>query len=96
MQFAYGRKPPTPTPRRGASVLAFAAALDPLGSPPSESNDYVSAVKASDLTVALKGDPMPTPWEPALHETMRRTGRAIYEETVADQLMADLTGWLGL
>ena len=59
-------------------------------------DDYVSAVKASDLTVALKGDPMPTPWEPALHETMRRTGRAIYEETVADQLMADLTGWLGL
>ena len=55
-------------------------------------NDYVSGVKASDLTVSLKGDPMPTPWEPALHETMRRTGRAIYEETVADQLLADLSG----
>jgi len=25
-----------------------------------------------------------------LHETMRATGRAIYEETVADQLLADL------
>lgn len=55
-------------------------------------DDYVSGVKASDLTVSLKGDPMPTPWEPALHETMRRTGRAIYEETVADQLLADLSG----
>lgn len=43
--FAYGRKQATPTPRSAASVFAFAAALDPLGPPPSESNDYLSAVK---------------------------------------------------
>jgi RNA polymerase sigma factor (sigma-70 family) len=37
-------------------------------------------------------EPVPTPWEPELYETMRTTGRAIYEETVADQLLADLSG----
>jgi uncharacterized protein (TIGR02679 family) len=52
--------------------------------------DYLSGVKAGDTAVALKGDPVPTPWEPGLHEAMRSTGRAIYEETVADQLLADL------
>ena len=57
--------------------------------------DYLSGVKAGDTTVALKGDPVPTPWEPGLRETMRVTGRAIYEETVADQLLADLSGASG-
>jgi hypothetical protein len=53
--------------------------------------DYLSGVEASDTPVALNGDPVPTPWEPELRETMRSTGRAIYEETVADQLLADLS-----
>jgi hypothetical protein len=49
-------------------------------------DDYLSGVKA--------GDTAPTPWEPGLRETMRATGRAIYEETVADPLLADLSaGW---
>ena len=52
--------------------------------------DYLSGVKAGDTAVALAGDPVPTPWEPELREAMRATGRAIYEETVADQLLADL------
>jgi uncharacterized protein (TIGR02679 family) len=57
-------------------------------------SDYLLGVKASDTPVALAGDPVATPWEPELHETMRATGRAIYEETVADQLLADLlAGW---
>ena len=56
--------------------------------------DYLSGVRAGDTAVTLKGDPVPTPWEPGLHEAMRATGRAIYEETVADQLLADLSaGW---
>jgi uncharacterized protein (TIGR02679 family) len=54
-------------------------------------SDYLLGVKASDTPVALAGDPVPTPWEPELRETMRATGRAIYEETVADQLLADLS-----
>ncbi|MGH3198193.1 MAG: TIGR02679 family protein [Streptosporangiaceae bacterium] len=53
--------------------------------------DYLAGVKASDTPVALNGDPVPTPWEPELRETMHATGRAIYEETVADQLLADLS-----
>jgi uncharacterized protein (TIGR02679 family) len=53
-------------------------------------DDYLSGVKTSDTSVALRGEPVPTPWEPELRETMRATGRAIYEETVADQLLADL------
>jgi uncharacterized protein (TIGR02679 family) len=52
--------------------------------------DYLSGVKAGDTAVALKGDPVPTPWETELRETMHATGRAIYEETVADPLLADL------
>jgi Protein of unknown function C-terminus (DUF2399) len=31
-----------------------------------------------------------TPWDPELGALMRATGRAVYEETVADQLLADL------
>ena len=53
--------------------------------------DYLLGVKAGDTAVTLKGEPVPTPWEPALHEAMRSIGRAIYEETVADQLLADLS-----
>jgi uncharacterized protein (TIGR02679 family) len=52
--------------------------------------DYLSGVKAGDTAVPLKGDPVPTRWEPELGETMHAIGRAIYEETVADQLLADL------
>ena len=52
--------------------------------------DYLSGIQAADMAIALKGDPVPTPWEPELRETMRATGRAVYEETVADQLLADL------
>jgi Protein of unknown function C-terminus (DUF2399) len=54
--------------------------------------DYLAGVQASDSPVGLKGEPVPTPWEPGLYETMRTTGRAIYEETIADQLLADLSG----
>ncbi|NKZ00375.1 TIGR02679 family protein [Nocardiopsis alborubida] len=38
----------------------------------------------------LKGDARPTPWDPGLAEAMREHGRAVYEETVADILLADL------
>ena len=49
------------------------------------------ASRPDDTAVALKGDPVPTPWEPELRKTMHATGRAVYEETVADQLLADLS-----
>jgi hypothetical protein len=53
-------------------------------------SDYVSGAGATGSYVALSGDPAGTPWDPELGEMMRRTGRAVYEETVTDQLLADL------
>jgi hypothetical protein len=58
--------------------------------------DYLSGVNASDTSVVLRGEPVPTPWEPGLGETMRATGRAIYEEAVAGQLLTDLRDASGL
>jgi uncharacterized protein (TIGR02679 family) len=52
--------------------------------------DYRSAAAANGGHVPLAGDQVPTPWDPVLAEAMCATGRAIYEETVADHLLADL------
>lgn len=54
-------------------------------------SDYLSGTKANDNYLALGGDPVTTPWDPQLGETMRTVGRAVYEETVTDQLLASLT-----
>jgi uncharacterized protein (TIGR02679 family) len=73
-------------------VAITAKILDRHGARPwrMTAGDYLSGAEAGDTSVALRGEPVPTPWEPGLGETMRATGRAIYEETVADQLLADL------
>jgi Protein of unknown function C-terminus (DUF2399) len=42
--------------------------------------------------VRLTGPPQPTPWDPQLGEVMAATGRVIYEESVAEALIADLSG----
>jgi uncharacterized protein (TIGR02679 family) len=52
-------------------------------------SDYRSAARSE---VRLGGDPADTPWDPGLGEAMRATGYAVYEETVGDQLLADLGG----
>jgi hypothetical protein len=54
-------------------------------------SDYLSGAEVNGACMALSGDPVATPWDPQLSETMRATGRAVYEETVADQLLTDLT-----
>ncbi len=73
-------------------VAITAKAIDRHGARPwrMTASDYLSGIKTADTAVALKGDPVPTPWEPKLRETMHATGWAVYEETVADQLLADL------
>jgi uncharacterized protein (TIGR02679 family) len=43
--------------------------------------------------VRLAGDPVSTPWDPGLAEAMSVDGHAVYEETVGDQLLADLAGY---
>jgi uncharacterized protein (TIGR02679 family) len=54
-------------------------------------SDYLAGAKTDGPCVALNGDPVATPWDPELRETMRETGRAVYEETVTDHLLRDLT-----
>jgi uncharacterized protein (TIGR02679 family) len=53
--------------------------------------DYDRAVATGAGLVSLAGTAQPTPWDPALAETMAARGRAVAEETVADRLMADLS-----
>src|ERR1039457_5938600 len=57
--------------------------------------DYLAGVKTDAPYVPLTGDPVPTPWDPELRETMRETGRAVYEETVTDQLLTGLAEYMG-
>ena len=53
--------------------------------------DYAAGVRADTEHVRLSGTPQPTPWEPELCKIMAATGRVVYEESVADSLIADLS-----
>jgi uncharacterized protein (TIGR02679 family) len=53
--------------------------------------DYEAAVKKGAASVTLAGTRQPTPWDPALGETMAAHGQAVYEESVAGHLIADLS-----
>jgi uncharacterized protein (TIGR02679 family) len=53
-------------------------------------DDYLAGVRADADYVALSGAPEPTSWDPGLSEAMSAAGRAVYEESVADPLIADL------
>jgi uncharacterized protein (TIGR02679 family) len=52
--------------------------------------DYEAAIKSNADYVGLAGTPQPTPWAPSLATAMIAHGRAVYEESVADHLIADL------
>jgi uncharacterized protein (TIGR02679 family) len=52
--------------------------------------DYREAVREDADHVKLSGPPQPTPWDPPLTDLMSATARAVYEESVADPLIADL------
>jgi uncharacterized protein (TIGR02679 family) len=52
--------------------------------------DYATAIAAEGDFVALAGPPQPTPWDPELEAAMSAAERVLYEESVADVLMADL------
>jgi uncharacterized protein (TIGR02679 family) len=56
--------------------------------------DYLAGVRADDDYIALSGAAQPTPWDPSLAEAMTATGRVVYEESVADALIADLSAGL--
>jgi len=53
--------------------------------------DYRAAIREDADHVTLAGPPQPTPWDPALADAMSAAARAVYEESVADPLIADLT-----
>lgn len=52
--------------------------------------DYETAIKNNADYVSLAGTPQPTPWAPTLAAAMTAHGRAVYEESVVDDLIADL------
>jgi uncharacterized protein (TIGR02679 family) len=53
--------------------------------------DYLAGVGADDEHVRLAGTPQHTPWDPELSQVMAATGRVLYEESVADALITDLS-----
>jgi uncharacterized protein (TIGR02679 family) len=54
--------------------------------------DYREAIREDADHVKLSGAPQPTPWDPDLAAAMIAAGRAVYEESVASPLVADLAG----
>jgi uncharacterized protein (TIGR02679 family) len=54
--------------------------------------DYLAGVRADAEHLQLTGTPQPTPWDPELGELMAATGYVLYEESVADALISDLSG----
>ena len=52
--------------------------------------DYETAIKNNADYASLAGTPQPTPWDPPLAAAMTAHDRAVYEESVADPLIADL------
>jgi uncharacterized protein (TIGR02679 family) len=55
--------------------------------------DYLTAAQADGSRMTLDGEAGMTPWDPELREAMRATSRAVFEESVGDQLLADLREW---
>lgn len=55
--------------------------------------DYCAGIRADVEHVRLAGPLQPTPWDPQLGQVMAATGRAVYEETVADPLIDDLSAY---
>ncbi|AJT68706.3 hypothetical protein T261_7104 [Streptomyces lydicus] len=51
--------------------------------------DYLEALRAEDDHVALSGKARSTPWDPGLSSAMRKYQSAVYEEGVADILLAE-------
>jgi uncharacterized protein (TIGR02679 family) len=75
--------------------LAIAASVvDRHGARPwrMSASDYLAGVRDDTEHVALAGPPQPAPWDPELAQVMAATGRALFEETVADDLLQDLSG----
>ena len=54
--------------------------------------DYLAGLRADVEHVKLTGAPQPAPWDPELSQVMTAAGRVLFEETMADDLVRDLSG----
>ncbi|MEW1838317.1 TIGR02679 family protein [Nonomuraea angiospora] len=54
--------------------------------------DYLGGLATGDDHVKLVGRQIPSPWDPRLSQAMCEHSKAVYEEAVADPLLADLQG----
>jgi uncharacterized protein (TIGR02679 family) len=53
--------------------------------------DYLAGIRLHAEHVLLSGTPQPTPWDPELSKAMFATGRVLFEESVANDLIGDLS-----
>jgi uncharacterized protein (TIGR02679 family) len=53
--------------------------------------DYLAGLRADVEHVPLTGTPQPAPWDPELGQVMAAAGRVLFEESVADELVQDLS-----
>jgi len=53
--------------------------------------DYLAGMRHHAEHVLLFGTPQPTPWDPELSKAMVATGRVLFEESVANDLIRDLS-----
>jgi uncharacterized protein (TIGR02679 family) len=53
--------------------------------------DYLAGMRHHAEHVLLSGTPQPTPWDPELGKAMVATGRVLFEESVANDLIRDLS-----
>ena len=56
-----------------------------------DAGDYLAGVRVHAEHVLLSGTPQPTPWDPELSQAMVAEGRVLFEESVADDLIEDLS-----
>jgi len=56
-----------------------------------DAGDYLAGVRVHAEHVLLSGTPQPTPWDPELSQAMVGEGRVLFEESVADDLIEDLS-----
>ncbi len=54
-------------------------------------DDYLAGIRIHAEHVLLSGTPQPTPWDPELGKAMIATGRVLFEESVAHDLIGDLS-----
>jgi len=54
-------------------------------------DDYLAGIRVHAEHVLLSGTPQPTPWDPELSKAMIAAGRVLFEESVADDLIGDLS-----